>query len=71
MRHMSKVRGKWVPELESKGVFLMHASHTVLRGKRRGWSVATNANGRIQGPSFISRSKAVRLFQHAANKGWF
>lgn len=55
-------------ELSNDGVSLMHASETVSRKKRHGWTVVTS-NGRVQAPRFIGRRQAVRLFQHTVKAG--
>lgn len=46
------------------GVHVLHSSRIGSRGKRRGWTVVDDSWGRLHPNRFISRNKAIRLFQH-------
>jgi hypothetical protein len=45
------------------GVHITHASKTVKR-MRGGWTVQDDSLGRLHSNRFVSRNKAIRLFQH-------
>ncbi|MFF8629713.1 hypothetical protein [Streptomyces werraensis] len=45
------------------GVHVTHASRTVMR-KWRGWVVQDDSLGRLHRQRFVTRRRAIRIFQH-------